>query len=236
MTEPTRTDHLANSRAPAIRRWESPVIGATFALLGLGAVALLYEGLASGRPLPNQSLLVISTVGIVIASAAMIVRWRAFARFESKLHDPGKGIGILSKLSGWISLGLLPASMYAGSVSVAVSLLAVVLGALGLWTRRAWVVWFWYLLPVALTGYAVASIVTALFAIFGSRPLAPYDIGRITGAFIWSPLLILVSVKIKRALQAWHRSCKEDASRSVGTNPNGGVRALLKSTDSTKRP
>lgn len=200
------------SAEPSAGNGRSIVIRGVFALLALGDLALMYWVIQSDRPLANRDVALLGFVGAFVACVAMILRWQRFDVLATRLHDPGPNLGVLAKLLGWFAAGLLPATLYAGSLGWAILLFVFVLMSIGLWMRYGLVVWLWYLVPLLFFGYVAQSVVVALYVLLGPNPMTSYDQGRVTGTLVLAPLWFFVAWKLYSELRAWHRRLSAPAA------------------------
>jgi len=163
---------------------------------------LAYVALASDRPGADRVTLVLAGIGGCLACLAMIIRWRRFDTLGSCFQDPSANLGVLAKLVGCFSAGLLPAALHAGSWWSAL-LSFLVLIAIGLWLGYRHVVWAWYLAPAAVLLYVLRNVAIALVMMLGSAPVTPYGQGHIMGTLVMAPLWLYLALKLFRELRAW---------------------------------
>ncbi len=147
--------------------------------------------------------------GILVTGAGTALPWGRVLRERS----PGRTLGFVSKLLGWIGVGALPAAIVLGNWPLVPLCVLMPVSAFSLWKVEAWAAWTWYAVAA---GCFVASALVLVQIVSrqssGEQPTA-YERGQAMGSILGVVLYSGVGVTLVREVNAWRRR------RSSGEGP-----------------
>jgi hypothetical protein len=195
----------ARAQAALLPPRDSWIVRVAFGLLALVAIGMAFAPRRENHSAEEWVLLVVISGGVAFASLGMVVPWYRIAPLARRLHAPGRYLGFLSRFVGWFGFGALPAVALGAPWWVLPLVALAPVATIGLWLRRSWAVWPWYLVALACAALGAVKVAHVVIDTYARMRGEAVD-GRGLGGAFAGLLLVSLGVYVARETRLFQKS------------------------------
>jgi hypothetical protein len=197
----------AKARAESGPPRDSWIVRVAFGLLALVAIGMAFAPRRENHSAEEWVLLVVISGGVAFASLGMVVPWYRIGPLARRLHAPGRYLAFVSRFVGWFGLGALPAVALGAPWWVLPLVALAPVATLGLWLRRSWAVWPWYLVALACAALGAFKVVHVVIDTYARMRGEAVD-ERGTSGLLAGLLLVSLGVYVARETRHFQKSLR----------------------------